>query len=33
MAAGVAYTLHPVNGKPGFAWKVNEGVTVTRKDD
>jgi hypothetical protein len=31
MARGVAYTLHPVNGKPGYAWRVRDGVTVTRE--
>jgi hypothetical protein len=31
MAAGVAYTLHPVNGRPGYVWKVGEGVTITKK--
>jgi hypothetical protein len=30
MASGVAYTLHPVNGKRGYAWKVREGVKLTR---
>ena len=31
MAKGTPYTLHPVNGKPGFAWKVKEGLTFTRE--
>jgi RNA polymerase sigma factor (sigma-70 family) len=31
MAKGVAYTLHPVNGKKGYEWKVREGVTLTRE--
>ena len=30
MARGVAYTLHPANGKKGYEWKVNEGVKLTR---
>jgi hypothetical protein len=30
MVKGVAYTLHPVNGVAGYAWKVKEGLTVTR---
>jgi hypothetical protein len=30
MAAGVAYTLHPVNGKKEHVWKVREGVTLMR---
>ena len=30
MARGVAYTLHPVNGKQGYEWKVREGVSLTR---
>jgi RNA polymerase sigma factor (sigma-70 family) len=30
MAAGVAYTLHPVNGKKEHVWKVREGVTLLR---
>jgi RNA polymerase sigma factor (sigma-70 family) len=31
MAKGVPYTLHPVNGKPGYAWKVKEGLKFTRE--
>jgi RNA polymerase sigma factor (sigma-70 family) len=31
MAQGVAYALHPVNGKKGFQWKVADGVRVTRE--
>ena len=31
MAKGVAYTIHPVNGKPGYTWKVKEGLTITRE--
>jgi RNA polymerase sigma factor (sigma-70 family) len=31
MAKGVAYTIHPVNGKKGYEWKVRDGVTVTRE--
>jgi hypothetical protein len=31
MAPGVPYTLHPVNGKPGYAWSVRDGVTLMRK--
>jgi RNA polymerase sigma factor (sigma-70 family) len=30
MASGVAYTLHPVNGKKEYEWKVREGLTLTR---
>jgi hypothetical protein len=30
MAAGVAYTLHPLNGKDGYPWRVREGLTLTR---
>jgi RNA polymerase sigma factor (sigma-70 family) len=30
MAKGVAYSLHPVNGKTGYEWKVSEGVKLTR---
>jgi RNA polymerase sigma factor (sigma-70 family) len=30
MVSGVAYSLHPVNGKKGYEWKVHEGVTLTR---
>src|SRR5262249_24470039 len=25
MAGGVAYTLHPANGRKGYAWQVREG--------
>jgi hypothetical protein len=31
MAKGVPYTLHPVNGKKGYEWKVREEVTLTRE--
>ena len=31
MARGVAYTLHPANGKKGYEWKVGEGVKLTRE--
>jgi hypothetical protein len=31
MAKGVGYTLHPVNGKKGYEWKVRDGVNVTRE--
>jgi hypothetical protein len=31
MAKGVPYTLHPANGKPGYKWKVKEGLTLTRE--
>jgi hypothetical protein len=31
MVKGVAYTLHPVNGTPLYQWKVQKGVTITRK--
>jgi hypothetical protein len=31
MVKGVAYTLHPVNGKKGYEWKVRDGVTLTRE--
>jgi RNA polymerase sigma factor (sigma-70 family) len=30
MARGVAYTLHPTNGKKGYEWQVREGVQLTR---
>ena len=30
MITGVAYTLHPVNGKQGYGWKVGEGVALSR---
>jgi hypothetical protein len=26
-----AYTLHPVNGKKGYEWKVRDEVTLTRQ--
>src|SRR5262249_7312597 len=29
MAKGGAYTLHPVNGKEGYEWKVRDGGKVT----
>jgi hypothetical protein len=31
MATGVAYTLHPANGKTGSEWKVRDGVMLTRE--
>jgi hypothetical protein len=31
MARGVAYTLHPAKSTKGYAWKVGEGVRVTRE--
>jgi hypothetical protein len=31
MAKGVAYTLHPANGKKGYQWKVRDGLTVKRE--
>jgi hypothetical protein len=31
MARGVAYTLHPVNGKKGYEWKLGDGVRLTRE--
>ena len=31
MARGIAYTIHPVNGKPGYTWKVKDGLTITRE--
>jgi hypothetical protein len=31
MAKSVAYTLHPLNGKQGFEWRVREGLTLTRE--
>jgi hypothetical protein len=31
MARGVPYTLHPANGKKGYAWKVRKGVSLTRE--
>ncbi len=31
MARGVAYTVHPVNGRKGGEWKVRDGLTVTRE--
>jgi hypothetical protein len=30
MASGVAYSLHPVNGKKGYEWTVRDGLTLTR---
>lgn len=30
MVAGTAYSLHPVNGKKGYEWKVRDGLTLTR---
>src|SRR5262249_25064512 len=32
MASKVTYTLHPVNGKKGYEWKVADGVTLTRPE-
>jgi hypothetical protein len=31
MAKGVAYTLHPANGKKGYEWRVRDGLTLTRE--
>jgi Transglutaminase-like superfamily len=31
MVKNVAYTLHPVNGKKGYEWKVRDGLTLTRE--
>jgi hypothetical protein len=31
MARGVAYTIHPVNGKSDYQWKVRDGVTIARE--
>ena len=31
MTKGVAYTLYPVNGKKGYEWKVQSGLSVTRE--
>jgi RNA polymerase sigma factor (sigma-70 family) len=31
MAAGVAYTIQPTNGKKGYQWQVRDGLTVTRE--
>jgi hypothetical protein len=31
MVKGVAYTIHPVNGKSGYTWKVKDGLTITRE--
>jgi hypothetical protein len=30
MVTGVAYTLHPVNAQPAYAWQVKKEVTLTR---
>jgi RNA polymerase sigma factor (sigma-70 family) len=30
MVSGVAYSMHPVNGKKGYEWKVRDGVTLKR---
>ena len=30
MAKGVAYTIHPINGKAGYTWKVKDGLTIAR---
>jgi hypothetical protein len=31
MARSVAYTIHPVNGKADYQWKVRDGVTIARE--
>jgi hypothetical protein len=31
MAKGVAYTLHPLNGKKGHEWKVGDGARLTHE--
>jgi hypothetical protein len=31
MTKGVSYTLHPLNGKKGYEWKVRNGLSVTRE--
>jgi hypothetical protein len=31
MARGVAYTLHPANGKQRYEWKVREGLKLMRE--
>jgi RNA polymerase sigma factor (sigma-70 family) len=31
MARGVAYTLHPANGRKGYEWKVRDGVKLIRE--
>jgi hypothetical protein len=31
MEKGTPYTLHAVNGRPGYEWKVKEGLTFTRE--
>jgi hypothetical protein len=31
MARGIAYTIHPVNGKTGYTWKVKDGLTLRRE--
>jgi hypothetical protein len=31
MVKGVAYTIHPVNARKDYQWKVQKGVSVTRK--
>jgi Transglutaminase-like superfamily len=30
LAKSVAYTLHPLNGKKGYEWKVQDGLTIVR---
>jgi hypothetical protein len=30
MVRDVPYTIHPVNGVPGYRWRVKDGVTITR---
>jgi RNA polymerase sigma factor (sigma-70 family) len=31
MEKGTPYTLHAANGRPGYQWKVKEGLTLTRE--
>jgi hypothetical protein len=31
MARGVAYALHPTNGRKGYEWKIRDGLTLTRE--
>jgi hypothetical protein len=31
MARGVAYTLHPINGRKGYEWRVRDALTLTRE--
>jgi hypothetical protein len=30
MAVDVPYTFHPANSRPGYQWRVRDGVTITR---